>query len=98
MFPSKISFWGLVASAIAPALAQQGPYFVLGSGMGVTIQRVDPLLSAGIVPSQHVHSVVGGNAFTGSMDFATTQQSNCSTVQPKADKSNYVSAITLLLQ
>jgi hypothetical protein len=74
----------------APALAQQGPYFVLGSGMPLTIERVDPALSPGVSPSQHVHSVVGGNGWAPSMDFAQTQTSTCATVQPIADKSNYV--------
>jgi hypothetical protein len=77
------------------ALAQQGPYFVLGSGAPLSIERIDPLLSPGKVPSQHVHSVVGGNGFAATMNFAQTQTSTCATVQPKADKSNYVSFFTL---
>ncbi|MCJ1329236.1 hypothetical protein MMC10_005915 [Thelotrema lepadinum] len=86
---SKVFILGLGFLLSGQAAAQQGAYFVLGTGMPVTIERLDPLLSAGKVPSQHVHSVVGGNAFTSTMDFATTQKSTCATVQPKADKSNY---------
>ena len=85
---SLLAVLGLLA---APSLAQQGYYFVLGSadGMPLTIERVDPVLSPGKIPSNHVHSVVGGNGFAPGMDFAQTQTSTCSTVSPKADKSNY---------
>lgn len=80
----------LLSLLAVPAAAQQGYYFVLGTGMPVVIERLDPLLSAGKTPSQHVHSVVGGNGFAATMDFAQTQTSTCATVQPVADKSNYV--------
>jgi hypothetical protein len=86
---SRISH--ILALLGVPAAAQQGYYFVLNTGMPVTIERLDPILSAGKVPSQHVHSVVGGNGFAAIMDYAQTQTSTCSTVQPIADKSNYVS-------
>ncbi len=80
----------LALGALSPVNAQQGPYFVLGGGgQPLTIERVDPLLSAGKTPSQHVHSVVGGNGFAASMDFAQTQKSTCATIDVKADKSNY---------
>jgi hypothetical protein len=70
--------------------AQQGAYFVLeGGGMPLVIERADPILSPGIIPSNHVHSVVGGNGFAASMDFAQTQRATCATVSPVADKSNY---------
>ena len=59
--------------------------------MPLIIERADPILSPGVVPSNHVHSVVGGNGFAAAMDFAQTQKSTCATVSPIADKSNYVS-------
>lgn len=79
---------GLFAAFIAPSNAQPGPYFTIGTGQTVGVERIDPLLSQGKV-SNHVHSVVGGNAFGPTMDFATTQKSTCSTVPIKADLSNY---------
>ena len=79
---------GLLASLAAPIAAQDGPYFTLGSGMPVVLDRLDPLLSAGKV-SNHVHSVVGGNGFAPSMNFAQTQKSTCSTIAVKPDLSNY---------
>ncbi len=56
--------------------------------MPVLIGRTDPLQSPGTIAS-HVHSVVGGNAFGPTMDFAKTQESTCSTIRLKADHSNY---------
>lgn len=79
---------GLLAALAVPSMAQHGPYFVLGAGQPVCIQRLDPLLAPGAVAG-HVHSVVGGNAFAATMDFATTQKATCSTIRVKADKSNY---------
>ena len=79
---------GLLAYLAAPVAAQEGSYFTMGTGMPVVLERVDPLLSAGKV-SNHVHSVVGGNGFAPSMDFAQTQTSDCSTVPVIPDKSNY---------
>lgn len=74
----------------AGSVAQQGAYFVLGGGgMPLVIERADPVMSPGIVPSNHVHSIVGGNGFAPNMDFAQAQRSTCATVSPKADKSNY---------
>lgn len=79
---------GLVAALAVPALAQNGYYFVLGSGMPCSVQRVDPLLAPGAVAG-HVHSVVGGNAFGPTMDYDATQKATCSTIKVIADKSNY---------
>lgn len=88
MHSSLAPILSLLATLTIPTLAQNGPYFVLGSGMPVSIQRLDPLLSAGKV-SGHVHSIVGGNAFAAAMDFASTQTASCSTIRVIADKSNY---------
>lgn len=79
---------GLLASLAAPIAAQDGPYFTIGSGMPVVLERLDPLLSAGKV-SNHVHSVVGGNGFRPFMNFAQTQKSTCSTLPLIPDNSNY---------
>ena len=78
----------LLATLAAHVIADDGAYFIAGSGMSVVLERVDPLLSPG-KPSNHVHSVLGGNAFAATMDFAQTQTSDCSTLPIKADKSNY---------
>lgn len=74
--------------AASSAVAQRNYYFVLGSGNPLVSERLDPLISPGQV-SNHVHSVVGGNGFAPTMDYAQTQTSTCSTISVKADKSNY---------
>lgn len=79
---------GLLAALAAPIVAQESSYFVMYSANPVVVERVDPLLSAGKV-SNHVHSVIGGNGFAPSMNFAQTQTANCGTLSVKADKSNY---------
>ena len=79
---------GLLGALAIPNLAQNGPYFVLGAGMPVSIQRLDPILTPGKA-SGHVHSIVGGNAFAPTMDFALTQKATCSTIRVIADTSNY---------
>lgn len=82
---STLSF---LAALAAPVVGQDGPYFTMGTGMPLVLERLDPLMSAGKI-SNHVHSVVGGNGFAPTMDFAQTQTSTCSTVPVKVDKSNY---------
>lgn len=77
---------GLLAALATRANAEG--YFTIGMGMPVAIERVDPLLAAGQV-SNHVHSIIGGNAFQATMDFATTQTSTCSTNPIRDDLSNY---------
>lgn len=77
---------GLLTALAARANADG--FFTIGMGMPVAIERVDPLLAAGQV-SNHVHAVVGGNAFQATMDFATTQNSTCSTNPVRDDLSNY---------
>ena len=78
----------LLAAIAAPAFGQDGAYFVLSSGQALVTERLDPLLDPGKT-SAHVHSIVGGNAFASTMDFAKTQTSTCSTIPVKADNSNY---------
>ena len=85
---SGASVLAVLAALAAPVVGQEGPYFTMGTGMPVVLERVDPLLSAGKI-SNHVHSVVGGNGFAPMMDFAQTQTSDCSSVPVKVDKSNY---------
>ncbi|KAL8733872.1 MAG: hypothetical protein Q9166_001860 [cf. Caloplaca sp. 2 TL-2023] len=83
----NVQAFALLAALAAPVSAQQDYYFIVGSGSLVQ-ERLDPLLNPGAL-SGHVHSVVGGNAFGATMDFATTQSSSCTSVDVIPDKSNY---------
>jgi len=55
----------------------------------LTIQRSDPVVQPGI-PSQHVHSVIGGNAFRRAMGLNDAKnQANETTCNKALDHSNY---------
>ncbi|KAL8951260.1 MAG: hypothetical protein Q9222_002762 [Ikaeria aurantiellina] len=84
---SGLQALALLAALTAPSLAQQDYYFIVGSSALVT-ERLDPLLNPGAT-SGHVHSVIGGSAFSSTMDFAATQGSSCTSVDVVDDKSNY---------
>ncbi|KAL9114392.1 MAG: hypothetical protein Q9227_001473 [Pyrenula ochraceoflavens] len=52
-------------------------------------ERADPIISPDQV-SGHVHTIMGGNAFTSAgMDYAKTQTSTCSSCTVQKDLSNY---------
>ncbi|KAI4281008.1 MAG: hypothetical protein L6R38_004002 [Xanthoria sp. 2 TBL-2021] len=76
-----------LAAWAASVSAQRDYYFNFGSP-SVVMERLDPMINPGGL-SGHVHSVVGGNAFGATMDFATTQSSTCTSVDLIPDKSNY---------
>ncbi|KAI2462768.1 hypothetical protein F4781DRAFT_419005 [Annulohypoxylon bovei var. microspora] len=83
------------------AFAEAAPQFGGGGGVtmlrfgcpNVVIDRLDPLVNPGVVPSAHVHQIVGGNGFNASMttgDVSST--ASCTTCQFSEDFSNYWTA------
>lgn len=55
----------------------------------LTIQRADPIVTPG-KPSQHVHAIVGGNAFRRTMSDANSAElATATTCDKKLDHSNY---------
>jgi hypothetical protein len=59
----------------------------------VVIDRLDPLVNPGQIPSTHVHQIVGGNAFNASMPSTDISAlSSCTTCQFADDFSNYWTA------
>ncbi|KAI4868812.1 hypothetical protein F4820DRAFT_408780 [Hypoxylon rubiginosum] len=83
------------------ALAEAAPQF--GGGFGTTmlrfgcpnvvIDRLDPLVNPGAVPSSHVHQIVGGNSFNSTMPVDdVSAASTCTTCQFSEDFSNYWTA------
>jgi len=54
----------------------------------LTIQRSDPIVQPGVV-SQHVHSVIGGNAFQRNMGPMDAVKANSTTCNKALDHSNY---------
>jgi len=62
----------------------------------LTIDRVDPLVNPGSIPSPHLHQIVGGNSFNASMDPATHDLptlSTCTSCTFSEDFSNYWTAV-----
>jgi len=62
----------------------------------LVIDRLDPLVSPGAVPSPHIHQIVGGNSFNATMDPLThdlVKSSTCTSCVFTEDLSNYWTAI-----
>jgi len=54
----------------------------------LTIQRSDPIVQPGVA-SQHVHSIIGGNAFQRVMGPMDATKANGTTCNKALDHSNY---------
>ncbi len=86
----KWSLVGLLASlGTVVAYDLHGPYFVLNHGPPLVSERLDPVISPGQNPSNHVHNVFGANTFSPTFDFAASQKASCNTHGVKPDMSNY---------
>ena len=99
-------FWQslLALAAVAEALpkdlnsamieARQGGVTMLRFGCRqVVLDRLDPLVNPGQIPSTHVHQIVGGNAFNASMTTSdVSNAATCTTCEFSEDFSNYWTA------
>ena len=62
----------------------------------LVIDRLDPLVSPGSIPSPHLHQIVGGNSFNATMDALThdlPSSSTCTSCTFSEDFSNYWTAV-----
>ena len=59
----------------------------------ISIQRLDPIVEPGQIPSSHVHQIVGGNAFNATMQGDIGNQGTCTTCAYTEDLSNYWTAV-----
>jgi len=59
----------------------------------LTIQRLDPIVEPGKVPSAHLHQIVGGNAFNATMVGDVGNRGTCTTCTFSEDFSNYWTAV-----
>ncbi|KAL1887599.1 hypothetical protein Sste5346_010100 [Sporothrix stenoceras] len=62
----------------------------------LVVDRIDPLVNPGSIPSPHLHQIVGGNSFNATMDPATHDLptlSTCTTCTFSEDFSNYWTAV-----
>ncbi|KAK3303778.1 uncharacterized protein B0T15DRAFT_569241 [Chaetomium strumarium] len=61
----------------------------------LVIERLDPLVNPGLLPSTHLHQIVGGNSFNASMppgEYDPAAHSTCTTCDFAEDFSNYWTA------
>ncbi|KAI2607733.1 uncharacterized protein GGS25DRAFT_523258 [Hypoxylon fragiforme] len=62
----------------------------------LVVERLDPLVNPGVVGSPHLHQIIGGNSFNGSMDPSTLDipgSATCTTCTFAEDFSNYWTAV-----
>ncbi|KAK1750338.1 hypothetical protein QBC47DRAFT_438655, partial [Echria macrotheca] len=69
-------------------------YLRFGCGT-LSVQRLDPVVEPGRVPSAHVHQIIGGNAFNATMDpnVDVGEKATCTTCTFSEDFSNYWTAV-----
>ncbi|KAK7975498.1 hypothetical protein PG989_013961 [Apiospora arundinis] len=61
----------------------------------LVVERVDPLVTPGMIQSPHIHQIVGGNSFNATMtpvDYDPSEESTCTTCDYSEDFSNYWTA------
>ncbi|KAI1084314.1 hypothetical protein F5B20DRAFT_576451 [Whalleya microplaca] len=61
----------------------------------LVVERLDPLVSPGLIQSPHIHQVAGGNSFNSTMtpaEFDPSVESTCTTCSFSEDFSNYWTA------
>ena len=75
---------------VQAGLAQAGIRFGCAN---VAVERLDPLVEPGKIPSAHVHQIVGGNAFNATMEGDIGEQATCTTCAYSEDFSNYWTAV-----
>ncbi|KAH8728335.1 hypothetical protein GQ44DRAFT_737584 [Phaeosphaeriaceae sp. PMI808] len=88
------------AAAAAPSHALMARQFASAAMMRfqcsqLVFDRIDPLVQPGLLPSTHMHQIVGGNAFNVSMppiDLDPSLQATCTTCDFSEDLSNYWTA------
>ncbi|KAK0707625.1 hypothetical protein B0H67DRAFT_670906 [Lasiosphaeris hirsuta] len=89
-------YWGpllLVASAV---MRGAGAAQLRFSCAQLVVDRLDPIVNPGELPSPHLHQIVGGNAFNASMDHNAhdiSTESTCSSCVFTEDRSNYWTAV-----
>ena len=59
----------------------------------VSIQRLDPLVEPGKLPSSHLHQIVGGDGFNATMEGDIADKATCTTCTFSENHSNYWTAV-----
>ena len=73
-----------------PSYNGTGPTMLRFGCHQLSIDRIDPLVNPGAIPSPHQHQIVGGDAFDASMPLSDiADESTCTTCSYRDDFSNY---------
>ncbi|KAK4442315.1 hypothetical protein QBC34DRAFT_25987 [Podospora aff. communis PSN243] len=87
----------LLPALLATSASAQGGFPMMRfSCSQLVIDRIDPLVNPGQIPSPHLHQIVGGNSFNYSMDPLThdlPSKSTCTSCTFSEDFSNYWTAV-----
>jgi len=88
--PANMKLLSIVLALAAPSHA----YLRFGCST-LSIQRLDPIVEPGKVPSAHVHQIIGGNAFNATMDpkVDVAEKATCTSCSFSEDLSNYWTAV-----
>ncbi|KAF4626850.1 hypothetical protein G7Y89_g11307 [Cudoniella acicularis] len=85
----------LAQYASAQTGSAKGSDFLRFGCSQLVIQRTDPLVNPGAIPSSHMHQVVGGSSFNATMDSSMVDPSTaskCTSCKMTEDFSNYWTA------
>lgn len=88
-------FWKSLAAIAAITAGVDAGAMLRFSCSQLVVERLDPLVNPGQMPSPHLHQVVGGNAFNVTMDQTNLDipsTATCTTCTPAEDFSNYWTA------
>lgn len=90
----KTTFLAQALALVTPSQA----YLRFGCAT-LTVQRLDPLVEPGAIPSAHLHQIIGGNGFNATMDPKTdvAERATCTTCTFSEDFSNYWTAVMYLV-
>ncbi|KAK3386749.1 hypothetical protein B0H63DRAFT_430533 [Podospora didyma] len=73
-----------------PSYNGTGPTMLRFGCHQLVVDRIDPLVNPGAIPSPHQHQIVGGDAFNASMPYSDISSlSGCTTCSYSDDFSNY---------
>ncbi|KAI0021314.1 hypothetical protein F4780DRAFT_297984 [Xylariomycetidae sp. FL0641] len=93
--------WRTLTLALVAALTRYGSAQYATAAMmrfqcsRLTVERLDPLVTPGLIQSPHIHQVAGGDSFNATMapvDYDPSTESSCTTCSFSEDFSNYWTA------
>lgn len=98
MFPPTMPRLAFALALTSALCASQGPPPGAAPMMRfecsqLVIDRLDPLVNPGTIPSPHLHQIVGGNSFNATLAHDLPTHSTCTSCTFSEDFSNYWTAV-----